>query len=130
MGTWIDRDRHAPSCGAELDAVDLDVDRSRLASRMNNGQMAKLRLELVDPIQRDLLAIGIALSPRYGHDVVVLRPRRRGLALLLMAHRQIEQRPRRGVEALTLGELRTRLVVAMRAQKGSTLIEERLCDRA
>jgi hypothetical protein len=129
--TRIDRQLGAPASFGEHAAVahDLESLHADLA-RYDDREIRELGLEHVDVLLGELLAIGAAGLLGIEQRLTELAPRARDLAHLLVTDGEVEERARRGVEAIALGELLTGLGVAACLHEAAPREKERLGHRA
>src|SRR5262249_27165564 len=110
-------------------AANCDAWSSRCFVADTNREPRQRRLERADPLPREIDSIAPPLASRARGCLAELGPGGRRFPLRLVARREGEQRSRRGVEALALGELRARLVVTLGSEQGLALLEERFRKR-
>ena len=95
----------------------------------SHRQRRQLPFERGTPLARHPLAVAVPLLPRAAGGGDILRPRARGLALPFVAHRQSQQRCRRGIEPLALGQLRARRRKVLLLHQLGPLAKQRLRGR-
>ena len=92
---------------------------SALERRVEDGEAREV-------LARRLLTIGSSVANRTTERLAELRIRRREVALGFVAQPEVEERPRRWIESIALGELRTRGGEIARLHLRATVVEERL----